>query len=84
MPFIQDHRLIKIYAQLANAMSVSLASAKRIIEQKASKDGNRTLEYKIELAKKLLSDLDKNKSDDNILDKLLEVSEEDANFMLED
>ena len=49
MASIQDPLYVKLCAQLASKLSISLASARRQVDQAAAKDGKRDAE-----AKKLL------------------------------
>ena len=44
MAAMQDHALVKIYAELASCLSISLASARRKVELTASREEVRDLE----------------------------------------
>tara|TARA_Y100001968_G_C19427418_1_gene755156 strand:+ start:774 stop:1040 length:267 start_codon:yes stop_codon:yes gene_type:complete len=88
MPAIEDHSYLKICAQIASRLSISLASARRKVEIIASQSGVRDLESRTELAEKLLKKVlseEKGKSNSaDQLDKLLEALASEENFMTED
>ena len=86
---MEDHSYLKICAQLASALSISLASARRKVDLLASKKGVKDLVGRKDLAATLLSEantLDKNQENRPAmnLDRLLEALAEDENFMVED
>lgn len=85
MAAIKDAEYVKLCARLASAMSISLASARREVDQAAAKEGNRDIASRRAKAEELLAALDNdsnNKSE--TLDALLSTSEGNVNFMLED
>lgn len=86
MAAIQDAEYVKLCARLASAMSISLASARRQVDQAAAKDGKRDIASKRAKAEELLDALagEDSSSKRETLDTLLSASEGDANFMLED
>lgn len=85
MAAIQDPTLVKLCAQLASRLSISLASARRQVEQAAALEGHRDVEGRRAMAESLLAALDNDNGDHaRQLDSLLENSEGDGNFMLED
>ncbi len=89
MPTIYDQNYLKICAELASCLSVSLASARRRIDLVAAKSGLNDLESRKAIALELLdearSQSDQEKSGSNShLDELLKATAEDENFMLED
>ena len=85
MAAIQDSAYVKLCAQLASRLSISLASARRQVDQAAAREGKRDLEGRRAMAKSMLAALE---SDDegnaDHLTSLLSSSEGDGNFILED
>ena len=89
MPLIEDHHYLKICAQLASALSISIAAARRKVEVAAAKEGKKDLQSRKEIAQKILDQSiedDKQHSDSASasFDKLLKALKEEENFMLED
>jgi len=89
MPLIEDHHYLKICAQLASALSISIAAARRKVEVAAAKEGKKDLQSRKEIAQKILDQTiedDKQQSDSAAasFDQLLKALKEEENFMLED
>ena len=85
MVSIQDHLYVKLCAQLASKLSISLASARRQVDQAAAKDGKRDVEARKLLVQSMLDALDQEDTDHAAtLDELLKDSEGNSNFILED
>ena len=89
MPLIEDHHYLKICAQLASALSISIAAARRKVEVAAAKQGKKDLQSRKEIAQKILDQTiedDKKHSDSASasFDQLLKALKEEENFMLED
>ena len=89
MPTIEDHSYLKICAQLASCLSISLAAARRKIELVAVTKGIKELNDKKSLAENLLKEVLKSTKDGNSvnssrLDSLLVALAEEENFMTED
>lgn len=88
MAAIQDTAYVKLCAQLASRLSISLASARRRVDQAAAKEGRRDLEGRRAMAQSLIDSLDSDAEGDSNsperLNALLSASEGDSNFMLED
>jgi hypothetical protein len=85
MASIQDPLYVKLCAQLASKLSISLASARRQVDQAAAKDGKRDVEAKKLLVQSMLDALDQEDTDHAAtLDELLKDSEGNSNFILED
>ena len=88
MAAIQDTAYVKLCAQLASRLSISLASARRRVDQAAAKEGRRDLEGRRAMAQSLIDSLDRDSEGDSNspdrLNALLSASEGDSNFMLED
>ena len=85
MASIQDPLYVKLCAQLASKLSISLASARRQVDQAAAKDGKRDVEAKKLLVQSMLDALDQEDTDHAAtLDELLKESEGTSNFILED
>ena len=88
MAAIQDSAYVKLCAQLASRLSISLASARRRVDQAAAKEGRRDLEGRRAMAQSLIDSLDSDAEGDSNsperLNALLSASEGDSNFMLED
>ena len=89
MPLIEDHHYLKICAQLASSLSISIAAARRKVEVAAAKEGKKDLQSRKEIAQKILNQTiedDKLNSDSASasFDQLLKALKEEENFMLED
>ena len=89
MPLIEDHHYLKICAQLASSLSISISAARRKVEVAAAKDGKKDLQSRKEIAQKILDQIvDEDKKDiesaSASFDKLLKALKEEENFMLED
>ena len=89
MPLIEDHHYLKICAQLASSLSISIAAARRKVEVIAAKEGKKDLQSRKEIAQKVLDQTiaQDNKQSDSAsasFDQLLKALKEDENFMLED
>ena len=50
MPLIEDHHYLKICAQLASSLSISIAAARRKVEVAAAKEGKKDLQSRKEIA----------------------------------
>ena len=89
MAAIQDQNYVKLCAQLATRLSISLASARRRVDQAAAREGRRDVEGRRAMAQSLLDALDNDSDGSNAdnperLNSLLSVSEGDGNFIIED
>ncbi len=89
MAAIEDHGYVKICAELAACLSVSIASARRQVDLVASREGARDLPSRKEIAERLLEKAQQSctKTENSSafqLDQLLEALAEDENFMVED
>ena len=85
MASIQDPVYVKLCAQLARKLSISLASARRQVDQAAAKEGKRDVETRRLLVQSMLDALNQGDGDHAAtLDELLKDSEGDSNFILED
>ena len=89
MPTIEDHSFVKICAQLASCLSISIAAARRKVEVAAAKEGKKDLQSRKELAQNILEKTiqDEKKQTDSAsasFDRLLKALKEEENFMLED
>ena len=89
MPLIEDHHYLKICAQLASSLSISIAAARRKVEVAAAKEGKKDLQSRKEIAQNILDQAIKNdkqqsNSTSTSFDQLLKALKEEENFMLED
>ncbi len=89
MAVIQDHEYVKICAELASLLSISLASARRKVDLVAAKEGVRGLEEYKAIARRLLKVAKSvpkggEGSASSQLDILLEALASEENFMVED
>ena len=89
MPLIEDHHYLKICAQLASSLSISIAAARRKVEVAAAKDGKKDLQSRKDIAQKILDQIiedDRNQTESASasFDQLLKALKEEENFMLED
>ena len=85
---INDREYLKICAEIAKIMSISLSSAKKKVEIKIAQKGSKTIEEKRQVAQDLLKICEKDEgqkiSSSKILDKLMETLDDEDNFMTED
>ena len=85
---INDRQYLKICAEIAKILSISLSSAKKKVEIKIAQKGSKTLEEKRQVAQDLLKICEKDEgqkiSSSKILDKLMETIDDEGNFMTED
>ena len=85
---INDRQYLKICAEIAKIMSISLSSAKKKVEIQIAKEGSKTIQEKIKVAQNLLEISEKNEGDklssSKILDKLMETLNDEDNFLTED
>ena len=89
MPLIEDHHYLKICAQLASSLSISISAARRKVELVAAKEGKKDLQSRKEMAQKILDktiedDKKQSNSASASFDQLLKALKEEENFMLED
>ena len=87
MAAIQDRDYLRLCAELASLLSISQASARRRVDQKAAQDGARDLERRKAVAANLLEAAKAEQargSAGSNLDTLLEAEPKDEHFMLED
>ena len=89
MPLIEDHHYLKICAQLASALSISISAARRKVEVAAAKEGKKDLQSRKEIAQNILDqtlneDKKQSLSTSEAFDQLLKALKEEENFMLED
>ena len=85
---INDREYLKICAEIAKIMSISLSSAKKKVEIKIAQKGSKTIEEKRQVAQDLLKICEKDEgqkiSSSKILDKLMETLDDEDNFLTED
>ena len=85
---INDRQYLKICAEIAKIMSISLSSAKKKVEIQIAKEGSKTISEKIGVAQNLWEICKKNEGDklssSKILDKLMETLNDEDNFLTED
>ncbi len=85
---INDRQYLKICAEIAKIMSISLSSAKKKVEIQIAKEGSKTIQEKIQVAQNLLEICEDNEgeklSSSRILDKLMETMNDEDNFLTED
>ena len=85
---INDREYLKICAEIAKVMSISLSSAKKKVEIQIAKKGSKTIEDKRQVAKQLLKICKKDEKDQlsssKILDKLMETLDGEDSFLTED
>jgi len=87
MPLIEDHHYLKICAQLASSLSISIAAARRKVEVVAAKEGKKDLQSRKVIAQKILDQSiedETKQSQSASFDQLLKALKEEENFMLED
>ena len=86
---MEDQSYMKLCAQLASCLSISIASARRKVEMLASKEGVKDPSLRKEIAERLLNQARSlpNKGEESIsahFDNLLIALAEEENFMVED
>ena len=85
---IKDRQYLKICAEIAKLMSISISSAKKKVEIQIAKEGSKTIKEKIQVAQNLLEICEQNEgnkgSSSRILDKLMESINDEDNFLTED
>ena len=85
---INDREYLKICAEIAKIMSISLSSAKKKVEIKIAQKSSKTIEEKRQVAQDLLKMCKKDEgqkiSSSKILDKLMETLDDEDNFLTED
>ena len=85
---INDQQYLKICAEIAKIMSISLSSAKKKVEIQIAKEGSKTIQEKRKVAQNILGICEKNVGDklssSRILDKLMETIDDEDNFLTED
>ena len=89
MPLIEDHHYLKICAQLASSLSISIAAARRKVEVVAAKEGRKDLQSRKVIAKQILDQTIEDETKQSqaasaSFDQLLKALKEEENFMLED
>ena len=58
MPLIEDQNYLKICAQLASSLSISISAARRKVEVAAAKEGKKDLQSRKEIAQSFADSLD--------------------------
>ncbi|WP_353955093.1 hypothetical protein [uncultured Prochlorococcus sp.] len=85
---INNRKYLKICAEIAKLMSISLSSAKKKVEIQIAKESSKTVQEKIQVAQNILEICKKNDGDklssSRILDKLMETLDDEDNFLTED
>ena len=85
---INDRQYLKICAEIAKIMSISLSSAKKKVEIQIAKRGSKTIEEKRKVAQEILEVCEKDERNNlcssKILDKLMETLDGEDNFLTED
>ncbi len=86
---LEDHDYLKICAQLASCLSISIASARRQVDLAAAKQGIRDLLGRKAIAESLLQKAIAREKNDGIasaaqFDELLAALAHEENFMVED
>jgi len=85
---INDRQYLKICAEIAKIMTISISSAKKKVEIQIAKKGSKTIQEKIQVAQNLLENCEKNEVDkissSRVLDKLMETLDDEDNFLTED
>ena len=85
---INDRQYLKICAEIAKSMSISLSSAKKKVEIQIANRGLKTIEEKRQVAQDLLriceKDESKKFSSSKILDKLMSTLEGEDDFLTEE
>tara|TARA_B100000963_G_scaffold73410_1_gene61388 strand:+ start:2500 stop:2766 length:267 start_codon:yes stop_codon:yes gene_type:complete len=85
---INDREYLKICANIASQMSISLSSAKKKVEIQISRKGLKTIEEKRKIASDVLilckEENSKGSGSAKLFDELMESLNNDDNFLVED
>ena len=85
---INDRQYLKICAEIANLMSISLSSAKKKVEIQIAQKDAKNIEDKRQIALDLLRSCEKDEgtklSSSQILDNLMATLDNEDNFLTED
>ncbi len=85
---INDREFLKICAEIASLMTISLASAKKKVEIQITHKGCKTIEEKRKVAKEVYETCKKDSAHDlnsvQIFDELMESLDDNDNFLVED
>ena len=88
MSSVKEHDYLKVCAQLASCLSISISAAKKKVDLEAAKQGAKDFESRKEIAIQMLDAALKSSLEGNTitnqLDNLLEALAEEENFMVED
>ena len=89
MASLQDQAYVKLCAELANCLSISIASARRKVELAAMREGLKDLPSRKKIAEGLIDNARNLDSSDPSatspqLDELLKAMANEENFMVED
>ncbi len=89
MAGIKEHDYLKIVAELASCLSISIAAASKKVDILAAKQGVKDLSSRKKLAEQVLMEarqlsLNQESSMTNQLDNLLKALAEEENFLIED
>ena len=89
MPAPEDHAYLKLCAQLASLLSISISSAKRKVEIAASQEGSKDLVTRRRIAEQLLEKVSTTNKEtggnaSEQFDELLAALAHEENFMTED
>ena len=89
MPKIEDHKFLKLCAELASLLGISLSSARRKVEVSLENGPRANNEERLNMVKKLLNQAKSENSklkgkSSNTFDDLLQLSGKDIHFMVED
>ena len=84
MAAIQDHAYVKICAELASVLGISLASARRRVDQAAAKENTKDPIRRRALAQDMREVAKTDAKTTERLNELLSTAEGDGNFLLED
>ena len=85
---INDKEFLKICAEIASLMTISLASAKKKVEIQITNKGCKTIEEKRTVAKEVYETCKKDSANDlnsiQIFDDLMKSLDDNDNFLVED
>ena len=85
---INDRQFLKICADIASLMSISIASAKKKVEIQITKKACKTIDEKIKVAQEVYETCKKESIDGlnsiKLLDNLMQTLDENDNFLVED
>ncbi|MCX5932695.1 MAG: hypothetical protein NTW83_12955 [Cyanobacteria bacterium] len=85
MPAPIDRAYATVTGQLATLLGVSIAAARRRVDQQAAREGTRAADERITIAERMIQEAQGGaRAQGQLLDELLVAEDDDSGFMVED